>query len=62
MTKKHNSDCDHIIGYFGIDDNKAQIVRKSSGYTFDDLVADGVKFDYCPLCGEHFNWLNSESE
>ena len=61
MTKKH-TDCDHIIGYLGMDDDNAQIVRQSGETTFDDLVAEGVKFDYCPFCGEYFTWKNPESD
>ena len=61
MPKKH-IDCDHIIGYLGMDDNNAQIVNESSGYTFDYLLAEGVKFNYCPFCGEYFTWKNPESD
>lgn len=60
MTKKH-LDCDHLIGYIGADD-AAQMARASDDYTFDDLAAEGMKFDYCPFCGEHFTWKNPEAE
>lgn len=61
MTKKH-IDCDHLVGYIGMDEANASLAHASDGYTFGDLAAEGLKFDYCPFCGQALKWDNPEEE
>jgi hypothetical protein len=53
--------CNHLVGYYGSDDS-AKLAKASDKNTFSDFEEDGVRFRFCPYCGQKIKWIDPESD